>query len=162
MASVPRGSHFEHSGGLGAVTREFTTRGEGRTPEGHVYSALCRSFPSLLSHPLLSSLLFRGKPPKRRFVSIGTSSWGSGGPFSPGAENRFWNPKVPETLGTQAKTLILSKSCRSVPPTPGTPRADREGRLTGTRPEARFLHHRATPSSRLVRVDGSRKLPQIT
>ena len=51
-------------------------------------------------------------------------------------------------LGDKAKTLPLLKSCRSVRPTPRIPWADREARLTGTRPEARFLHHRATPSSR--------------
>ena len=67
--------------------------------------------------------------------------------FPPGEENRG-NPKVPESLENPAKTLLLVKSCRSVPPTPGTPRADREKRLTGTRPAARFLHHGAAPSSR--------------
>ena len=59
------------------------------------------------------------------------------------------NPKGSESIGNLAKTLLLGESCRSVPPTPGTPRADREGRFTGPRPEGpRFLHHRATPSSR--------------
>ena len=79
---------------------------------------------------------------------------------APPQENRG-NPKVPESLGNLAKTLLPLKSCRSVPPMPRTPRADRETRLTGTRPDARFLHHGATPSPRapVVRVDGSRKLP---
>ena len=75
-------------------------------------------------------------------------------------EPKRGNPKVPRSLGNRAKTLLLVESCRSVPPTSRGPRADREGHLTGTRPEARDLHFRATPS-RLVRVDGSRKLPQI-
>ena len=70
------------------------------------------------------------------------------------------NPKVPEYLMPRAKTLLLGESCRLVPPTPGTPQADRQGHLTGPRPVARDLHFRTTPS-RLVQVDGSRKLPQI-
>ena len=112
--------------------------------------------------PDLSFLCHREEPegtPKGDLLPLGRhlGLWWALPP--PGAKNRG-NTKVPETLGNPAKTLILIKSCRSVPPTPGTPRADREGRFTGTRPEARFLHHRATPSSRLVRVDGSRKLTQ--
>ena len=85
------------------------------------------------------------------------------GPSPPGAENRL-NPKVPETLESPAKTLILMKSCRSVPPTPGTPRAERESRFTSTQTKARFLHHRATPTTRpwsgLTGVVNSLKLSQ--
>ena len=104
-----------------------------------------------------------GNPRKRRLASNDTSSWGSARPFLPRRENRG-NPKVPESLGNKPKTLLLVKSCRSVPLIPETPRADRERRLTGPRPAARFLHHGAAPSPRapLVRVDGSRKLPQIS
>ena len=117
-----------------AVTREFTTRGRNSRERD-----VCI---------VLFAVVFRGKAQKRRLVPKDTSSWGSGAPFPPLGEENRGNPKVPESLGNPSKTLLLLKSCRSVPPTLGTPRADREIRLTGTRILARFLHHGAAPSPR--------------
>ena len=167
-----------NNGGLGAVTREFTTMGAGDS-RGVLWIVLVfapdasprgkRQKPQKPQHikaPVPQGLYTGGPSPRGLYTGDPSPrcSTLTGGPCFPGSNPG--NPKGPESQKSRPRTLLLGESCRSVrcPPTPGAPQADREGHLTGPRPEARKLHHRAaaTPSSRLVRVDGSRKLPQIT
>ena len=106
--------------------------------------------------------VFRGKPHKRRLVPKDTLSWGSRARLPP----RRGNPIIGGTqksLGDPAKTLLLLKSCRLVPPhardTPGRSRETFDGTANfGTF----FTSQGYLQLAPLVRVDGSRKLPQIT
>jgi len=74
------------------------------------------------------------------------------------------SPRNPRDPGQNASSHQELSICASH--TRDTPSRSREPFHThafmGPRPEARDSHHRTTPISRLVRVDGSRKLPQTT
>ena len=99
----------------------------------------------------------------KRITPIDTSPRGSGGPCLPGAKSgEPKRPRIPKRSPQNASSRReLSIGAPHARDTPSRSRGTFEGHLTGPRPEARDLHFRATPS-RLVRVDGSRKLPQIS
>ena len=101
-----------------------------------------------------------GNPRKRRVVPIATSILGLGWALP-------WNgssgvpEKSPKPAGPRPKRCFSSRGVDRCPPRPGLPGPNARDVLPCAQKLARFLHRRATPSSRLVRVDGSRKLPQI-
>ena len=113
--------------------------------------------------PLMLLLGESGKSQRKGTMPIHTSPRGSGGPCLPGAKSG--EPKRPRILrpaGQNASSRReLSIGAPHARDTPSRSREMFDARLTRSLPAARFLHQRATPSSRLVRVDGSRKLPQI-
>ena len=69
-----------------------------------------------------------GNPGKGELFQLARLSWGSGGPCR-GMGHRGGAQKVAKTRGNMVKTFFLVERSRSVPPTPGTSRAEREGRF---------------------------------
>ena len=129
-----------------AVTREFTRTGEG--------------LPRIL-YIVRFAVVFRGKPQKRRFVSKGTSSWGSGAPF-PRRKRIGATQKSPNPSGIRPKRFFSSRAFDWCPPRPGHP-GPIARHVLRARARWRVFYITGLPPALapLVRVDGSRKLPQI-